>query len=610
MSRASCRRCPPASSRNSCGSTTSFVTATQHDAYSNALVEALSCGLPAIYLDSGGSGEAVQDAGFGFNDREEIPALLERLRRRVRGAAGADLAPDPRRDRRTDTFDIARLGRLRPASNERARGLGASCRSSCAAAVGAGGRLSQLFLVGEGGLGDRRGAARRGRPRAARSASRSPALAAVGGARGSRSSTAATSRSSTTPTDGRLDAPRRDDVLPRPSRDAGHARVRRARSSARAACTRASHRVQVSHREIEELVLSSGIDPAKVFRIPIGIEPRLFGPDRRGRAARGAARPPARTRSSSARSRRTASAGTRDSSRSRSRGPTCSSRRSPRCASGCPELHVLLSGPARGYVQAGLERARHSVRAPARRAVRGDRLALRGARRLRRPVAAGGRAERRARGDGGRACRSSRRASARPWISSATARTAGSSTSRTSRRSSTGSPRSRTVSPTSPRGRSRARNRRRRTRTQPQLPLWRAFFEGLRGVVSVPVDRSRAGPARAQRARLARLIGAAVAPLARDRAHCAAPGRDRRLVRRRRDARRGRVVFGGAVKFQLLDRSFPNAPRDFNVLYLGSSSMPLEARTLVRLARGEARRSCGIRTASRTAAGTATAGSS
>jgi glycosyltransferase involved in cell wall biosynthesis len=36
-----------------------FVTATENDAYSNALVEALSCGLPAIYLDSGGSSEAV-----------------------------------------------------------------------------------------------------------------------------------------------------------------------------------------------------------------------------------------------------------------------------------------------------------------------------------------------------------------------------------------------------------------------------------------------------------------------------------------------------------------------------------------------------------------------
>jgi glycosyltransferase involved in cell wall biosynthesis len=56
-----------------------FVTATEHDAYSNALVEALSCGLPAIYLDSGGSSEAVKDAGFGFRDREEVPALLDRL---------------------------------------------------------------------------------------------------------------------------------------------------------------------------------------------------------------------------------------------------------------------------------------------------------------------------------------------------------------------------------------------------------------------------------------------------------------------------------------------------------------------------------------------------
>jgi glycosyltransferase involved in cell wall biosynthesis len=57
-----------------------FVTATQHDAYSNALVEALSCGLPAVYLDSGGSREAVKEAGFGFADRLEIPGLLERLR--------------------------------------------------------------------------------------------------------------------------------------------------------------------------------------------------------------------------------------------------------------------------------------------------------------------------------------------------------------------------------------------------------------------------------------------------------------------------------------------------------------------------------------------------
>jgi glycosyltransferase involved in cell wall biosynthesis len=56
-----------------------FVTATANDAYSNALVEALSCGLPALYLASGGSAEAVGEAGFGFRQPEEIPALLDRL---------------------------------------------------------------------------------------------------------------------------------------------------------------------------------------------------------------------------------------------------------------------------------------------------------------------------------------------------------------------------------------------------------------------------------------------------------------------------------------------------------------------------------------------------
>jgi glycosyltransferase involved in cell wall biosynthesis len=45
------------------------------------------------------------------------------------------------------------------------------------------------------------------------------------------------------------------------------------------------------------------------------------------------------------------------------------------------------------------------------------------------------------------------------------------------------------------------------------------------------------------------------------------------------------VVYGGHVKFSLLDEALPNAPRDFNVLYLGSSSLPIEAPQLTRLAR-------------------------
>jgi len=42
---------------------------------------------------------------------------------------------------------------------------------------------------------------------------------------------------------------------------------------------------------------------------------------------------------------------------------------------------------------------------------------------------------------------------------------------------------------------------------------------------------------------------------------------------------------GGLVKFQRLQSSFPNAPRDFNVLYLGSSSILPDSGRVLRLAR-------------------------
>lgn len=56
-----------------------FVIASQHDPCSNALIEALSCGLPALYLRSGGHPEIAGRAGLGFTDKEEIPALLDQL---------------------------------------------------------------------------------------------------------------------------------------------------------------------------------------------------------------------------------------------------------------------------------------------------------------------------------------------------------------------------------------------------------------------------------------------------------------------------------------------------------------------------------------------------
>jgi glycosyltransferase involved in cell wall biosynthesis len=47
----------------------------------------------------------------------------------------------------------------------------------------------------------------------------------------------------------------------------------------------------------------------------------------------------------------------------------------------------------------------------------------------------------------------------------------------------------------------------------------------------------------------------------------------------------GEIVYGGHVKFSLLHEALPNSPRDFNVLYLGSSALPVEASRLVELAR-------------------------
>jgi glycosyltransferase involved in cell wall biosynthesis len=56
-----------------------FITASLHESCSNALIEALSCGLPALFVDSGSNGELVKDGGLPFVDREELPATLDRL---------------------------------------------------------------------------------------------------------------------------------------------------------------------------------------------------------------------------------------------------------------------------------------------------------------------------------------------------------------------------------------------------------------------------------------------------------------------------------------------------------------------------------------------------
>src|SRR6266542_4965512 len=56
-----------------------FLAASRDDPCSNALLEALACGLPAAFLRSGGHPELVGEAGIGFDAAEEVPGVLTRL---------------------------------------------------------------------------------------------------------------------------------------------------------------------------------------------------------------------------------------------------------------------------------------------------------------------------------------------------------------------------------------------------------------------------------------------------------------------------------------------------------------------------------------------------
>jgi glycosyltransferase involved in cell wall biosynthesis len=56
-----------------------YLAPSHDDPCSNALLEALACGLPAVFRRSGGHPELVGEAGIGFDDDEEVPAVLERL---------------------------------------------------------------------------------------------------------------------------------------------------------------------------------------------------------------------------------------------------------------------------------------------------------------------------------------------------------------------------------------------------------------------------------------------------------------------------------------------------------------------------------------------------
>lgn len=56
-----------------------FLTASKHDPCSNSVIEAMACGLPVLYLKSGGHPELVRDGGLGFDKPDEIPLQLQLL---------------------------------------------------------------------------------------------------------------------------------------------------------------------------------------------------------------------------------------------------------------------------------------------------------------------------------------------------------------------------------------------------------------------------------------------------------------------------------------------------------------------------------------------------
>ncbi len=73
-----------------------YIAPSRDDPCSNALLEALACGLPAAFLASGGHPELVGDGGLPFEADEELPDVLDRLVEEIEERRVGDLGPDDR----------------------------------------------------------------------------------------------------------------------------------------------------------------------------------------------------------------------------------------------------------------------------------------------------------------------------------------------------------------------------------------------------------------------------------------------------------------------------------------------------------------------------------
>jgi glycosyltransferase involved in cell wall biosynthesis len=116
-------------------------------------------------------------------------------------------------------------------------------------------------------------------------------------------------------------------------------------------------RVQVTHAEMEELVVSAGVDPERVHRIPLGIDLEHFplaNPDARGRAREALDVPQSAFVLGSFQKD---GVGWREGLEPKLiKGPDVLVATLERLRRSIPELFVLLTGPARGYVRRELER--------------------------------------------------------------------------------------------------------------------------------------------------------------------------------------------------------------------------------------------------------------
>lgn len=126
------------------------------------------------------------------------------------------------------------------------------------------------------------------------------------------------------------------------------------------ALRRAPHRLdrlQVTHAEMQELVVSAGVDPTRVFRIPIGIDLESFplgGSGERAAARRGLE---LGDDAFVVGSFQKDGVGWGEGIEPKLvKGPDVLVGLLERVRAAVPELHVLLTGPARGYVRRELER--------------------------------------------------------------------------------------------------------------------------------------------------------------------------------------------------------------------------------------------------------------